>query len=87
VKLLRNCYEALPQNGKVIILDMIMPEEPDSSEATKFLSIVDNVMLIQLEGKERTEQEIEKLCKKSGFSSFKIVSRVLSVHGVMEFYK
>ena len=87
VALLKNCYKALPQDGKVIILDMIMPQEPDSSDAAKYVSIVDNTMFIQAGGKERTLQEFEKLSKESGFSSFKVVCRALSVHGVVELYK
>ncbi|PON58444.1 O-methyltransferase COMT-type [Parasponia andersonii] len=29
-KLVKNCYEALPQNGKLIVIEIIMPEKPDS---------------------------------------------------------
>lgn len=87
VALLKNCYKALPQKGKVIIFDMIMPEEPDSSDASKYVSIIDNTMFIQAGGKERTEKEFHKLCTHSGFSSFRVVSRALSVYGVTEFYK
>ncbi|KAF3644273.1 Caffeic acid 3-O-methyltransferase [Capsicum annuum] len=33
IKLLKNCYEALPANGKVIIAECILPEAPDTSAA------------------------------------------------------
>lgn len=87
VALLKNCHKALPENGKVIILDMILPEEPESSVAAKYVSIVDNSMFIQAGGRERTEKQFEKLCKSSGFSSFRVAARALSVYGVIEFYK
>ena len=87
VTLLKNCYKALPENGKVIILEMIMPEEPDSTDASKLVSITDNSMFIQAGGKERTKKEFEKLCKDSGFSSSLVACRTLSVFGVIEFYK
>ncbi|KAE9592483.1 hypothetical protein Lal_00028609 [Lupinus albus] len=87
ITILKNCYKALPENGKVIILDMIMPEEIDSSDATKYVSIIDNTMFILAGGKERTEKEFEKLCKDSGFSRFVVVCLALSVFGVIEFYK
>ncbi|KAI9098375.1 hypothetical protein K1719_025000 [Acacia pycnantha] len=87
VALLKNCHKALPENGKVIILDMILPEEPESSVATKYASIVDNSMFIQAGGRERTEHQFQKLCKNSGFSSFRVAARALSVYGVIEFYK
>ncbi|KAI4346404.1 hypothetical protein L6164_007301 [Bauhinia variegata] len=87
VALLKNCYKSLAENGKVIILDMIMPEEPETSVASQYVSIIDNTMFIQAGGKERTEREFAKLCKDSGFSSYRVVSRALSVYGVIEFYK
>lgn len=87
VALLKNCYKALPEKGKVIILDMILPEEPESSVGTKYASIVDNSMFIQAGGRERTEQQFHKLCKDSGFSSFCVAARALSVYGVIEFHK
>ncbi|KAF7811928.1 isoliquiritigenin 2'-O-methyltransferase-like [Senna tora] len=87
VVLLKNCHKAIPQNGKVIIFDMIMPEEPESSVAAQYVSITDNTMFIQAGGKERSEKQFEKLCKDSGFSSFRVVSRALSIYGVIEFYK
>ncbi|OIW01445.1 hypothetical protein TanjilG_30919 [Lupinus angustifolius] len=73
ITILKKCYKALPENGKVIILDMIMPEEIDSSDATKYVSIIDNTMFILAGGKERTEKEFEKLCEESGFSRSVVV--------------
>ncbi|QHO44245.1 Isoliquiritigenin 2'-O-methyltransferase [Arachis hypogaea] len=87
VTVLKNCYKALEENGKVIIFEMIMPEEPDSSNASKLVSVVDNSMLLHAGGKERTEKEFGKLCKDSGFTTYQVVCRTLSVFGVIEFYK
>ncbi|KAL4285638.1 hypothetical protein HN51_053150 [Arachis hypogaea] len=87
VTVLKNCYKALEENGKVIIFEMIMPEEPDSSNASKLVSVVDNSMLLHAGGKERTEEEFGKLCKDSGFTTYQVVCRTLSVFGVIEFYK
>ncbi|XP_027352344.1 isoliquiritigenin 2'-O-methyltransferase-like [Abrus precatorius] len=86
LKVLTNCYEALPQNGKVIVVDFIMFETIQSSDAEKFASSIDNLMFI-FGGRERTEKEFENLCKDSGFSSFKVICRAFSTLGVMEFYK
>ena len=82
-----NCNKALPQNGKVIIMDFIMPEVPEATNAAKYVSMLDNAMFIQPGGKERTEKEFEALCKASGFSGFQVICRAFSVMGVMELYK
>ncbi|XP_065627409.1 caffeic acid 3-O-methyltransferase [Quercus suber] len=87
MKLLRNCYEALPNNGKVVIIELLMQEAPDSSMSSQYVSRLDNGMLLYLEGKERTEKEFEALCKGSGFSKFKVVCCAYAVWVVMEFHK
>ncbi|XP_019245640.1 PREDICTED: LOW QUALITY PROTEIN: caffeic acid 3-O-methyltransferase-like [Nicotiana attenuata] len=71
LKFLKNCYEALPANGKVIIAECILPEAPDTSLATKNTVHVDIVMLAHNPGgKERTEKEFEALAKGAGFTGF-----------------
>ncbi|KAF7803388.1 isoliquiritigenin 2'-O-methyltransferase-like [Senna tora] len=86
IKILKKCHEALGENGKVIVLELIMPEVMEELEDGKFVSGLDNLMFI-IDGRERTEKEFESLCKRSGFSAFKVASRAYSVQGVMEFYK
>ncbi|KAL4358589.1 hypothetical protein AHAS_Ahas09G0301800 [Arachis hypogaea] len=66
ITVLKNCYKALEENGKVIIFEMIMPEEPDSSNASNLVSIVDNSMFLHAGGKDRTEKEFGKLSKDDG---------------------
>ncbi|KAK7824643.1 eugenol o-methyltransferase [Quercus suber] len=36
MKLLRNCYEALPNNGKVVIIELLMPKSPNSSTTSQY---------------------------------------------------
>lgn len=86
MKLLRNCYEALPNNGKAVIIELLMQEAPDSSMSSQYVSRLDNGMLLYLEGKERTVKEFEALCKGSGFSKFKVCC-AYAVWVVMEFHK
>ncbi|XP_020207343.1 isoliquiritigenin 2'-O-methyltransferase [Cajanus cajan] len=86
IKILSNCYEALPQNGKVIVVDCIVPEEIHSTDVDKILTGLDNMMLLN-DGSERTEKQFENLCKHSGFSHFHVATRVLSTLSVIEFRK
>lgn len=91
--ILRNCEKALNENGKVIIVEYMMPKEVAessttimNSDAMKYFSIIDNLMFI-FGGKERSENEFLALCKASGFSRFQLVPCHLSAFVVMEFHK
>ncbi|CAL5201515.1 unnamed protein product [Lathyrus oleraceus] len=86
LKVLTKCYKALPQHGKVIVVDFIMPQEIHHTKADKLITSFDNLMFLD-GGVERTEKEFENLCKCSGFSSFHVVCLAFSALGVMEFYK
>ncbi|KAK7323379.1 hypothetical protein VNO77_26851 [Canavalia gladiata] len=86
LKILSNCYKALPQNGKVIVVEFLMPEAIQSTEVDKMVTSFDNLMFLD-GGSERTKKEYENLCKRSGFSNFRVVCKVLSALGVMEFRK
>ncbi|KAI8002624.1 hypothetical protein LOK49_LG08G01767 [Camellia lanceoleosa] len=84
--ILRNCYEALPKNGKVIIIDIVLSETPDSSFGAKYATQLDNAMLLQFGGKERTKKEFETLCNGSRFRDFQVFP-CAGVFCVIEFYK
>ena len=86
LKILSNCYKALPQKGKVIVVDFVMPEAVQSTEADKMATSFDNLMFLD-RGSERTMKEFESLCKPSEFSNFQVACRAFSALGVMEFYK
>lgn len=87
LKLLKNCYEALPENGKVIVVDGVLPVMPDSSAATKGIFQMDLQMMAQLfGGKERTQQEFLALATGAGFSGIRLECLVCDLW-IMEFYK
>ncbi|KAD4982220.1 hypothetical protein R6Q59_001788 [Mikania micrantha] len=87
VKLLKNCYKALPNNGKVIVVEMILPFVPDTSSSTKLNTQLDAIMLaIYGRGKERTEDELLALAKSAEFKGLKKICFACNFW-VMEFYK
>ncbi|XP_061364041.1 caffeic acid 3-O-methyltransferase [Gastrolobium bilobum] len=87
LKFLKNCYEALPDNGKVIVAECILPVAPDSSLATKGVVHIDVIMLAHNPGgKERTEKEFEDLAKGAGFQGFRVLCCAFNTY-VMEFLK
>ncbi|KAK7343820.1 hypothetical protein VNO77_12865 [Canavalia gladiata] len=87
IEILSNCHKALPPYGKVIVVEFILPEEPEQTEESQFVSTLDNLMFITVGGRERTQKQYENLGKLSGFSKFQVVCRAFSSLGVMEFYK
>ncbi|XP_061365965.1 isoliquiritigenin 2'-O-methyltransferase-like [Gastrolobium bilobum] len=87
LEILSNCHKALPPNGKVIVVELVLPENPEPTDASKMISILDNIMFITAGGRERTEKQYESLGKRSGFSKFQVVCRAFSILGVMEFHK
>ncbi|KAJ1377724.1 Winged helix-like DNA-binding domain superfamily [Sesbania bispinosa] len=80
VKLLKNCYKAIPGDGKVIIVDTILPNVPQTTTTTKNAFTYDLFMLAQFPGgKERTQQEFMELATKSGFSGIKIILLLITI--------
>ncbi|KAK4403716.1 Caffeic acid 3-O-methyltransferase 2 [Sesamum angolense] len=87
LKILKNCYEALPENGKVIIAERILSEVPHSDPLASIGFTVDLIMLTHNPGgKERTEKEFQALAKGAGFKQFRKVCCAFSIW-IMELCK
>lgn len=87
LKLLKNCFEALPENGKVVIVESLTPEFPMTDIVTKITFELDVSVLHMLPGaKERTKQEFEALAREAGFKTLNVVCRIYS-YWVMELCK
>ncbi|XP_021730471.1 caffeic acid 3-O-methyltransferase-like [Chenopodium quinoa] len=86
MKLLKNCHEALPEEGKVIICEYVVPETPKTSYQAHTAFIWDAIMLTFPDGKARTKQEYEALGKEAGFEAFRLVCFACDTW-VMEYQK
>ncbi|KAJ6797315.1 tricetin 3',4',5'-O-trimethyltransferase-like [Iris pallida] len=87
LKVLKNCWKALPPHGKVIIMEGLLPAYPESTTAAQGVINIDVLMLaITTGGKERSEKEFESLAKEAGFSGIKAFCSYGS-SWVLEFYK
>ncbi|KAK8564763.1 hypothetical protein V6N13_019916 [Hibiscus sabdariffa] len=87
LKLLKVCYDALSNNGKIILVESIISEVPEKDIITKTIFQRDVFLLHILPGaKERTTKEFEALTKQAGFSSLKVVCRAYN-YWVMEIHK
>ncbi|KAJ0231682.1 O-methyltransferase domain-containing protein [Hirschfeldia incana] len=88
IKLLKNCWKSLPENGKVIIVELITPTEPKSGDfSSNYMFAMDMLMLTQCSGgKERSFSQFEKLAFGSGFRRCEAICRAYS-YSVIEFHK
>ncbi|KAK9130295.1 hypothetical protein Sjap_010782 [Stephania japonica] len=86
--ILKKCYEALhPDEGKVIVVETIIPAAPDPNNATRLSYIYDLMMMtFNPNVKERTEEEFEALAKKSGFVGIRLACYACSFW-LIEFLK
>ncbi|KAL5699149.1 hypothetical protein ACHQM5_030090 [Ranunculus cassubicifolius] len=81
VKALKNSYEALPEKGMAIVVEIVY------SDGQEGMAEEDVLMMVMLSGgKERTLAEFEDLAKRAGFCSVKLVCSIGN-YSVMEFYK
>ena len=69
ITILQNCRKAMADGGKVLVVEMVVPEGNEPSPA-KFLDLQ---MLQYLPGCERTEKEYERLFDKAGLKLTRII--------------
>ncbi|KAH7862771.1 hypothetical protein Vadar_009268 [Vaccinium darrowii] len=88
LKLLKNCWNALPESGKVIIVESILSENPQDNDPISRIGFTVDMITWTMNprGKERTEKEFEALAKAAGFAAWKPICRAAS-NWVIEFYK
>ena len=69
IKILQNIRSAMSEDGKVLIVEMVVPEgnEPHPSKA------LDILMLVMEGGKERTRDEYRKLLEAAGFRLTRVI--------------
>ena len=87
LKLLKICYNAIPNDGKVIVVEAVIPTMPNISTSMKSTYQLDMLMMTQYaKGKERTQEEFVALATMAGFSGIKFEFSVCDMW-VMEFFK
>ncbi|GLT46467.1 hypothetical protein SLA2020_202150 [Shorea laevis] len=88
VKLLKNCYDATPDNGKLIVVDTIAPNLPEKDIASRAIAQMDVFIMTENHGgKERKQHEFIELATRAGFSGIKYECLVFNTWMVMEFLK
>jgi SAM-dependent methyltransferase len=69
VTILKNCHRALPDDGKLILVEAVVPETSEPH----FSKFIDLNMLVMTGGRERTEAEFRELYEDSGFKLMRVV--------------
>ena len=69
VTILKNCHRALPADGKLILVEAVVP----AGSELHFSKFIDLNMLVMTGGRERTEEEFRSLYESSGFRLTRIV--------------
>ncbi|XP_042481563.1 caffeic acid 3-O-methyltransferase-like [Macadamia integrifolia] len=73
LKILKNCYKTIEDDGKVILIESIVPTAPEPSLAAKVVFQLDNIMYANTcGGRERTQKDFEALAKGAGFADFRV---------------
>jgi SAM-dependent methyltransferase len=67
LKILRNCRRALPENGRLLLVERMMPEFPGVSDGDREQAMSDLNMLRGPGGLERTEKKYGRLLHDAGF--------------------
>jgi SAM-dependent methyltransferase len=68
VSILRNCREALPDGGKLLLVERLMPEKPAATDEDKAHAMSDLNMMRGPGGCERTERQYRELIEQGGFA-------------------
>ena len=69
VQILRNCRESLAPGGRVLLVEMLVPEEI----RPEFVMLMDLNMLVMTGGRERTAKEFEKVLNDAGFEMTRVI--------------
>ncbi len=71
-RLLQNCHRALGPAGRLVLVEMVVPQDNRPSPA----QAMDLNMLVMLGGRERTEEEYRRVLQEAGFQ----LERVIPTH-------
>jgi SAM-dependent methyltransferase len=72
IAILKNCRRAVARNGRVLLVDMVVPE----TKSACFSKLLDLNMLVMTGGRERTECELRALLDAANFRLTRIVPTV-----------
>jgi O-methyltransferase len=82
-RILRNIRSMVPQDGRVVVVDRLIPERVTDDATIRVNLLMDLTMLMTHKGRERTENEFRRLFEQTGFG-LASVRRTTTGHGILE---
>jgi hypothetical protein len=82
-RILQNCCKAMDDDGTLLIVEMIMPDESGPSFSNYPLVMTDLQMFVMTGGRERTEGEFRGLLESAGFELKRII-RTQALESIIE---
>jgi SAM-dependent methyltransferase len=76
VRILSNCAQSLRRNGRVILIEHVLPEDGRSSD----VPLMDLSMLVLLPGRERTVGQYSELCNAAGLRLNRLIATASPMH-------
>jgi SAM-dependent methyltransferase len=76
VCILSNCARALRRNGRVVLVERVLPED----ERPSYASLADLNMLVLLPGRERTAKQYRKLLEAAGLRLDRVIETASKMH-------
>jgi predicted O-methyltransferase YrrM len=73
VTILGNIRAAIVPEGRLLVVDRVLPERATASAALRAAMMADLLMLVHLTGRERTEREFRALFDASGFGLERVI--------------
>jgi ubiquinone/menaquinone biosynthesis C-methylase UbiE len=77
-RILRNCRAAMGEQGKLLLIEIVLPVRLNQSPMTYPIVMTDLQMLVMTGGRERTESEFRALLQDAGFE----LQRVIQTRGL-----
>jgi hypothetical protein len=87
IAILRSCHRAMPEHGKLLIVEGVYPRRIDQSLASRGAAANDVNMLVSTGGRQRSEAEFCSLYDAAGFTLTRIVptqARVAVIEGARQ---
>jgi hypothetical protein len=67
-RILHNCHDAMPDSGRLLLVELVLPDRLDASASHRAIVHDDLAMMLGPGGRERNEHEFRKLLQCSGFA-------------------
>ncbi len=82
--ILKNCHRVMPPQGKLLLVELVLPARMEQSAINQIFAELDVTMLLGPGGRERTEAEFSALFAAAGFKLTRIIPLEASLPSLLE---